>query len=175
MSNFNINSINFILGDDRVNVLPNLQALHTLFLREHNRIAKILAGINKHWTDEKIFQETRKIIGGIYQHITYTQYLPNVLNQTYLKEFQLKDVKGDVYSDTINPSIRNEFGAAAFRFGHSQVPRFMAYVFPNYTHAGKLDVKDLYGNPQIMEDNHGKHIPGFFRWMSRSWLYKVDR
>ncbi|KAJ8313509.1 hypothetical protein KUTeg_008070 [Tegillarca granosa] len=165
----------FAGGDDRVNVVPNLQGFHTLFLREHNRIAKALEAMNDHWTDEKIFQETRKIIGAIYQHVTYTQYLPNILNQKYLKDFQLTEMKDDIYNNTINPSIRNEFGAAAFRFGHSQVPRFMAYIFSNYTYAGKLDVKDLYGNPQIIEDSHGEHIPGFFRWLSWSRLYKTDR
>lgn len=41
--------------------------MHTLWFREHNSIATKLLEINADWDGEKIFQETRKIIGAMMQ------------------------------------------------------------------------------------------------------------
>lgn len=59
------------LGDTRANVVPVLTSYHTIFVREHNRIATYLGTINTDWSDEKIFQETRKIVAAEIQHITF--------------------------------------------------------------------------------------------------------
>lgn len=63
-------------GDGRINQTPTLAMIHTLLLREHNRIADTLSSLNPFWTDEKIYQETRKIVVAEIQHITYQEWLP---------------------------------------------------------------------------------------------------
>jgi hypothetical protein len=49
---FNIN----YLGDLRVNEQPTLGAMHLLFVRQHNRLARNLKQLNPHWDDEVLYQ-----------------------------------------------------------------------------------------------------------------------
>jgi len=51
----------FVAGDERVNENPNLQMMHTLFAREHNRLAdRIKAENGGDQKDEEIFQKARR-------------------------------------------------------------------------------------------------------------------
>jgi hypothetical protein len=66
-----------------------LVALHTIMMREHNRIALELSKINSHWDDEKLFQETRHIVAAIVQQITYNEFLPMVLGKEVMERYEL--------------------------------------------------------------------------------------
>ncbi|CAL4107451.1 unnamed protein product, partial [Meganyctiphanes norvegica] len=94
-----------------------LLTLHTIWFREHNRMAKELAIINPHWDGDTLYHESRKIIGGMMQHITYKHWLPHILGVKGME--MLGDYKG--YDPNVNPTIANVFATAAFRFGHSMI------------------------------------------------------
>jgi len=68
-------------GDVRANQNPQLTLLQILLLREHNRIASILSKLNPHWSDERAFQEARRINTAQYQHINYYEWLPLFLGK----------------------------------------------------------------------------------------------
>lgn len=46
-------------GDERVNHNVALATLHTLLVREHNRVATMLEDVNPHWDEETLYQEAR--------------------------------------------------------------------------------------------------------------------
>ena len=72
----------FIGGDIRTNDGITLISFHTLFMREHNRLAEKLAELNPGWEDERLFQEARKINVAQYQHIVYKEWLPIILGRS---------------------------------------------------------------------------------------------
>ena len=48
-----------------------LASIHTLWLREHNRIAKRLKVINPHWSGETLYNEARKIVSALHQIVNW--------------------------------------------------------------------------------------------------------
>ncbi len=50
----------FVAGDVRANENMGLSSVHTLFLREHNRLATQFAALYPSWNDEKIYQVLNK-------------------------------------------------------------------------------------------------------------------
>ncbi|XP_067135162.1 peroxidasin isoform X2 [Centruroides vittatus] len=107
----------FLAGDQRANEQLGLLAMHTLWMREHNRIATDLHSINSHWNGDKLYHEARKIVGAEMQHFTYTHWLPKILGEKGMK--MLGSYQG--YNPNVNPSIANVFATAALRFGHTLI------------------------------------------------------
>ncbi|XP_076312870.1 heme peroxidase 2-like [Tachypleus tridentatus] len=112
----------FEAGDRRLNEHPALTAVHTVFIREHNRIARELRRMNPCWNDERLFQEARRIVIAEIQMITYNEFLRLVVGPSYYNNFLLRTLQNGfytAYNPNINPSMINEFTSACFRFGHS--------------------------------------------------------
>ncbi|CAK9817115.1 Chorion peroxidase [Anthophora quadrimaculata] len=145
----------FRAGDGRLGEQPALTSLHVAFLRLHNRIATKLAAINSHWSDEKLFQESRRIVGAIVQHITYREFLPIVLGQDVMKIFDLELMrKGyyEGYDPTVNPTIANAFSTAAYRFGHSLVQHsFVRFDRHHQPIFNNVSIHNEFTNPSNLE------------------------
>uniref|UniRef100_A0A4W4GN55 Eosinophil peroxidase n=1 Tax=Electrophorus electricus TaxID=8005 RepID=A0A4W4GN55_ELEEL len=104
-------------------------ALHTLFLREHNRLAEELHRVNPHWGPDTLYQEARKILGAVHQVLTWDHYLPHVLGN---KEYSKLIPPYDGYDPKVDPSITNVFSAAAFRFAHVTVHPVVSRLGPGH-------------------------------------------
>nr|XP_020506368.1 eosinophil peroxidase-like [Labrus bergylta] len=119
----------FLSGDERSNENIGLSSLHTLFMREHNRLARALAKLNPHWNGERLYQEARKIMGAYFQVIMYRDYLFHIVGPDVMAK-QLSTYPG--YDEDVDPSVSNVFATAAYRFGHLMVQPFMFRLNETY-------------------------------------------
>ena len=135
----------FIAGDERANEQTGLTVMHTLWLREHNRIARTLAEVNHCWDDERLYQEARKIVAAQLQKITFYDFLPTIFGE-YLKTY-IPKYKG--YNPFVDASIPNSFAAAAYRFGHSLIRNQLLRLDENFTAVdiGHLSLSHAFFNP----------------------------
>ncbi|XP_059193312.1 eosinophil peroxidase-like isoform X1 [Centropristis striata] len=120
----------FEAGDVRANENIALTALHTLLMREHNRLVRALAKLNPHWDGERLYQEARKIMGGYFQVITYRDYLAHIVGPDFIAK-QLSNYPG--YDENVDPGISNVFATAAYRFGHLIVNSDIKRLDADYT------------------------------------------
>ncbi|VDN55344.1 unnamed protein product [Dracunculus medinensis] len=130
----------FVAGDERNNHQPGLTTLHNIFLREHNRIATILEDLNPSWNDQKIFLETRRIVGAEFAHIVYKEYLPKLIGNDLMSKYDLFPQSDGYYT-------------AAFRFGHTLVRRFFSRFDKHYRNwTNPIDLVDNFNNVEAIYD-----------------------
>ncbi|XP_076650032.1 peroxidasin [Halictus rubicundus] len=147
-------SINcFVAGDIRANEQVGLLAMHTIWLREHNRIARNLREMNPHWNGEKLYQEARKIVGAEMQHITYQQWMPHVFGGT--ADELIGSYRG--YDPNLDASISNVFATAALRFGHTLIQPRLERLDEDFKSIpqGPLLLRDAFFAPWRLVDEGG--------------------
>lgn len=154
----------FVAGDVRANENVLLLSMHTLFVREHNRLCDELIEEYPDWTDEQLYQHARKIVGALIQNVVYSEWLPAM------------GVDIDAYSgykSDVNPGLFNVFTAAAFRLGHtllnSQIRRLddQGDSFP-----GELGLRDAFFNPMVLVNTGG--IEPFLKGMGEQVQQDMD-
>ncbi|XP_053365553.1 peroxidasin [Clarias gariepinus] len=118
----------FLAGDHRANEQLGLTAMHTVWFREHNRIARELLRLNPHWDGDTIYHEARKIVGAQMQHITYNHWLPKILGEAGMR--MMGSYRG--YDPNVNAGIFNAFATAAFRFGHTLINPILYRLDENF-------------------------------------------
>jgi len=153
----------FFAGDFRVNEQLNLIVLHTLFLREHNRLATALQKLNPRWIDEKVFQEARRINIAQYQHVIFKEWLPIVIGNNFMNVYGLFPKSTGFstdYSPDFDPRINNEFATAAYRFGHSMIPTTFSSISRGRTDT-TLNMRELFFKPASLKS------PGFLDGLIR--------
>ncbi|CAA6823362.1 MAG: Peroxinectin (EC [uncultured Thiotrichaceae bacterium] len=130
-------------GDIRANENVALTSMHTIWVREHNQIADSLSAGNPEWSDEKVYQEARQQVVAEMQAITYNEFLPNLLGDDALGQYQ-------GYNPDQDPQMNSEFSSAAYRFGHSMLSPNLLRLDEdgNEIPEGNLALKDAFFQPE---------------------------
>ncbi len=155
----------FLAGDVRANEQVALTALHTLFVREHNRLANQIAAEHPGMSDEDIFQRARKMVGAQMEVITYNEFLPLLLGPGIIKPYR-------GYNPRVNPGISNELSTAAYRFGHSTLSPTLLRVNMPGNEKVATSLKDAYFNPKLIHKGGG--ISPLLRGLATQQAQRVD-
>ncbi|MGI9535213.1 MAG: peroxidase family protein [Thermodesulfobacteriota bacterium] len=157
----------FLAGDIRSNEQVGLTALHTLFVREHNRLAENIAQENPDYDGDQIYYNARRIVGAQMQHITFNEFLPALLGPGPLYPYQ-------GYFPEVNANIINIFSTAAYRFGHSALsPTLLRLDSKNEEITeGNLELRDAFFNPGRITDEGG--IEPLLRGLANQECQKID-
>jgi hypothetical protein len=153
----------FVAGDVRAAENPVLTSLHTVLVREHNRICdRLLAQGLKN--DEEIYQQARKEVGALIQVITYEEYLPAL----GVKLRPYTDYKND-----IRPDIMNSFATAGYRLGHTMVSDDVVLVNNKCSEIGpgKMELVEVFWNPGLVSE-YGIDI--FLKGATAHTQYQTD-
>ena len=136
----------FLAGDVRVNEQIGLISMHTLFAREHNRLAKNIADQSPGLSGDEIYQLARKIVGAQIQAITFNEFLPLLLGPDAIGPYS-------GYDPSVDPTIASEFSAAAYRVGHTLLsPKLLLLNADG--ESSQINLAQAFFNPSFVED-HG--------------------
>ena len=104
-------------------------------------------------SSDEIFETTRSIVIAEIQKITYKDYLPLLLGDSFSS--LVPDYTG--YDSSIDPNVPNAFATAAYRFGHSQIQPFFERLNENYESipAGPLPLVDAFFDTSQFTNNGG--------------------
>jgi peroxidase len=145
----------FVAGDVRVNEQVGLTAMHTLFMREHNRLARAIKASYPSATDEQIYQLARKLVGATIQIITYKEFLPTLIGA------RAPNPDNFSFNPAVDPRTSTEFSTVAFRIGHTMLSS--SFRLESATGSeGTINMRDMFFNP------------GFFTGASQKvdWILK---
>ncbi len=154
----------FLSGDERINEQPGLSAMHTVFSREHNRLAAKIQADFPTLTDEEIYQRARMLVIAELQQITFDEFLPILLGDAAPGPYA-------GYDDTIRPDIAQEFAAGCYRFGHSMVSGDISFAAADGTISQTFGLRDVYFEPDVIRDNG---IEGFLYGLTLKEAQTLD-
>ncbi|MEU0335104.1 peroxidase family protein [Streptomyces sp. NPDC006193] len=83
----------FACGGERVHAHIGPMAMNVLFLREHNRVADVLAAAHPDWDDERVFQTTRNTLIVMMIRVMLEEYINHIT--PYHFPFVLDPVRTD--------------------------------------------------------------------------------
>ncbi len=153
----------FLAGDVRANEQVGLTSIQTLFVREHNRLAGLIAGEQPELTGQEIYELARKIVGAEVHAITFHEFLPLLLGPGAFEPYS-------GYDSTVDPSIAMEFSTAGYRVGHTLLSPMLLRIDADGEQY-ELSLAEAFFTPSLVTE-HG--ISGFLRGLAGQVAQEVD-
>lgn len=148
----------FAFGGERANSTVFTALLNTLFIREHNRLARVLESAYPSWDDERVFQTARNINIVLLTRIVMEEYI-NHLSQSFFRF--LGDPTPCYHADWNRPNwIPIEFNLL-YRW-HSLVPEYAEWN-------GEQQPMEsfVFDNSTMLKDGFGRGFDNMSR--TRAW------
>ena len=175
----------FKVGDDRGNMHIQLITLHVQFFRLHNLIASRLSFVNPHWDDERLFQESKRLNGAIFQQIAFGEHLPLVIGPEYMMKHDLYPRSQGYYhgySQLIEGAASITVAHAAYRLHNIVVGRLGLYQAKGSTQSKngykyvvnrEIQLADTYFDPKVLYNRSA--LDGLIEGMMVQPEAKFDR
>ncbi len=145
-----------LAGDPRAAENPDLAAIHTLWVREHNWHVERLAKVHPQWSGDQLYRQARAIVTAEIQQVTYREFLPTLLGPGAIPQW-------NGYRSNVDPTISVEFSVAAMRFGHSIVSNVVSREAEDGSLTGpEMLLRDAFFMPASEFVKHGG-ADGFLR------------
>ncbi|MFY0614466.1 MAG: hypothetical protein JXQ99_23250 [Hyphomicrobiaceae bacterium] len=135
----------FEAGDIRAGENSALTAVHTIWAKEHNRLAEVLKSKHPDWSEDDVFNAAKITVESLIQHITFDEWLPLLVGENNIPDYW-------GYDPHMDPSISHEFASAAFRFGHSLLSSDIKRMDENGDNAGDLQLARMFFNAAVLKD-----------------------
>lgn len=135
----------------RLGISISLAFWGTFFLRNHNKLAERLACLNPSWSDEKLYQEARRINIAVLQNL--------ISSKEYLKTLIGKQSTKFAYNEKVETSCTVEFMQAAARFTHFFVRENMSLLYVNGS-TKEIPTSDTTGRSDILEASFEDSVRG---------------
>lgn len=157
----------FLAGDIRSNEQASLTAMHTLWVREHNRLADELRGKEPGLSGDEIYGRARAVVGALMQVITYNEFLPLLIGPDALRPYE-------GYDSSVNAGIETTFSTASYRLGHTLLSPTIQRLQADGTSIpqGPMRLRDAFLSPQRILDDGG--IEPILRGLASQRAQRVD-
>ncbi len=158
----------FVAGDIRCNEHVVLTCMHTLWMREHNRICDELAKSRKKLTDDDdlFFEARRRVIAQV-QAITFEEFLPALLGKSAISAYA-------GYRPTVNATISNLFSTVCYRLGHSMVSPVIQRIPPGGSPTIEpLKLEEAFWNPALLVSTPDV-IDQIFNGLAQQPMQQID-
>ena len=155
-------------GDVRANENLLLTSFHTIFVREHNRISKVILSKDPRLTEDEIYHAAKNYVTALIQKITYDDFLPILLGPQAYQEYIGKYEK---YDEKINPTLDVEFTTAAYRFGHALLVPKYPLINRYGTIEEEMTLNEMFFRPDRLDSTTMEKL---LRGLSRTYCKKKN-